>query len=124
MKEPGRPDTRRSYMWLARGGPPEAPLVYYQYHPTREVAFIKDFLAGYSGFLQTDGYAAYDSALKGRDDIVHVGCLAHVRRRFHDAAKETPKTSSAHIGLKKIQKIYHARKSFKKNYSRQMNLRR
>jgi transposase len=114
MKEPERPDTRRSYMWLARGGPPDTPLVYYRYHPTREAAFVKDFLAGYSGFLQTDGYAAYDAALKGRHDIIHVGCLAHVRRRFHDAAKVTKKASGAHIGLKKIQRIYHAEEELHK----------
>lgn len=106
MKEPGRPDTRKSYMWLARGGPPDARLVYYKYHPTRDALFIKDLLSGYSGFLQTDGYAAYDSALKENDQIIHVGCLAHLRRKFHEAAKGSKKAGGPHIALSKIQKIY------------------
>ena len=106
MKEPDRPDTRKSYMWLARGGPPDAPLVYYKYHPTRDAGFIKDFLNGYSGFLQTDGYAAYDSALKKNEGIIHVGCMAHIRRKFHEAAKGSNKTGGPHIALSKIQKIY------------------
>jgi len=106
MREPGRSDTCKSYMWLARGGPPDAPLVYYKYHPTRNALFIKEFLFGYSGFLQTDGYAAYDSALKENEGIIHVGCMAHLRRKFHEAAKGSAKAGGPHIALSKIQKIY------------------
>jgi transposase len=106
MKEPGRLDTRKSYMWLARGGPPDTPLVYYKYHPTRDALFIKDLLSGYSGFLQTDGYAAYDSALKKNERIIHVGCMAHLRRKFHESAKGSKKAGGSHIALGKIQKIY------------------
>ena len=108
MNEPGRDDTQQSYMWLARGGPPDAPLVYYRYHPRRNAAFISDFLTGFSGYLQTDGYRAYESALKETQGIIHVGCLAHVRRKFHDATKASKKTGGANIGLSKIQKIYRA----------------
>jgi transposase len=106
MKEPDRPDIRKSYMWLARGGPPDNPLVLYRYHPTRDALFIKDFLLGFSGFLQTDGYAAYDSALKENEQIIHVGCMAHLRRKFHEAAKGSKKAGGPHIALSKIQKIY------------------
>jgi transposase len=38
-----------------------------------------EMLSGYSGFLQTDGYEAYESALKGLPGITHVGCMAHAR---------------------------------------------
>ena len=31
MKEPGRSNTKNSYMRPARGGPPDTPLVYYHY---------------------------------------------------------------------------------------------
>jgi transposase len=106
MKEPGRNDKTDSYMWLARGGPPESPLVYYRYHPRRNADFIKNFLEGFTGYLQSDGYKAYETALKGSEDIIHVGCLAHVRRKFHEASKASKKAGGAHIGLSKIQKIY------------------
>ena len=65
MKEPGRSNTKNSYMWLARGGPPDTPLVYYHYHPGRDSRFAEDFLRDYTGFLQTDGYSAYETALSG-----------------------------------------------------------
>lgn len=105
--EDGKLDTSKSYMWLARGGPPETPIVYYNYQKTRKAQFVKDFLDDYHGFLQSDGYKGYDAALKGNKDIIHVGCLAHARREFFDVTKASKKAGSAHIALKKIANIYH-----------------
>lgn len=113
MGEEKRPDTSKSYMWLARGGPPETPIIYYNYQETRKAQFIKDFLENYHGFLQSDGYKGYDSVLKGNKDIIHVGCLAHARREFFDATKVLKKAGSAHIALKKIANIYHKENELK-----------
>ena len=98
MKEPGRANTKNSYMWPARGGPPDTPLVYYHYHPGRDSRFAEDFLRDYTGFLQTDGYSAYETALRGNvGNIIHVGCLAHVRRKFFEASKVLKKTGGAQV---------------------------
>jgi len=113
MGEKGRLDTSKSYMWLARGGPPEMPIVYYNYQETRKAKFAKDFLEDYKGFLQSDGYKGYEAALKGNKDIIHVGCLAHARRVFFDATKASKKAGSAHIALKKIANIYHKENELK-----------
>jgi hypothetical protein len=40
--------------------------------------------------LQTDGYSAYGSLAKERDDLTLVGCWAHVRRGVHDAGLAKP----------------------------------
>jgi transposase len=106
MKEPDRPDTRKSYMWLARGGPPDQPVVLYTYRETRGANHIEDLVAGFSGYLQTDGYEAYETVLKGRKGIVHVGCFAHARRKFVEASKGSKKAGSAQECLKRIGKIY------------------
>jgi hypothetical protein len=45
------------------------------------------FLHGFRGKLQCDGYAAYADLGEG---IVYVGCMAHARRTFVDAAKVAP----------------------------------
>ena len=113
MGEENRPDTSKSYMWLARGGPPESPLVIYEYHETRSSQHAKAFLEGYSGYLQTDGYQAYETALDGNDDIVHVGCMAHARRKFVEAAKASKKAGSAQIAVKKIKDIYRIESSLR-----------
>ncbi len=113
LSEPGRSSTSKSYMWLARGGPSKTPIVYYNYQETRKSLFVKDFLEDYHGFLQSDGYKGYEAALKGNDNIVHVGCLAHARRAFHDAIKSSKKSGSANIALSKIQGFYRIEKELR-----------
>lgn len=110
LGEENRPDTSNSYMWLARGGPPQTPLVIYEYHETRSSLHAKDVLEGYSGYLQTDGYKAYETALKDSESIIHVGCLAHARRKFVEASKASKKAGSAQIAVKKIREIYRVEK--------------
>jgi transposase len=84
LKEPDRDNTAKSYMWIFRGGPPDKPTLLYQYHPSRSGQVPKNFLDDYQGYIQTDGYSGYD-ALGAQKGIVHVGCWAHVRRKFFGA---------------------------------------
>jgi transposase len=109
--EKDRSDTSKSYMWLARGGPEGKKVVWYEYHPTRAAYNAEQFLQGYSGYLQTDGYEGYDSAVKGMPDIIHVGCFAHARRKFFEASKANScqrhaESRSAEEGMKHIRKLY------------------
>ena len=53
----------------------------------------RKFLGEWEGILQTDGYQAYDGV--GGPKMVHVGCWAHARRKFVDAAKVNPKDAEA-----------------------------
>jgi len=53
-KEAGRDNHKQSYMWVVRGGPPEAALVRYMYHPSRSGEIARSYLVGYEGHLQTD----------------------------------------------------------------------
>jgi transposase len=106
MGEDGRKDTDKSWMWLARGGPPDKKAVWFEYRRTRAAHNAKEFLEGYSGYLQTDGYKGYDAALKGLPGIIHVGCFAHARRHFYEASKISSKPQSAQEGIKHIRKLY------------------
>jgi transposase len=83
LQEPGRADTQKSYLWIFRGGDPERPVLRYQYHPSRAGSVPLTYLAGFRGFVQTDGYNGYD-ALGRKPGIVMVGCWAHARRKFHE----------------------------------------
>jgi transposase len=104
--EKDRKDTQKSYMWLARGGPPGKKVIWYEYHPTRAAYNAKNFLEGYSGFLQTDGYQGYGTAVQGNANIIHVGCFAHARRKFFEALKVNTNSISANEGIKYIRKLY------------------
>jgi transposase len=93
-------------MWLARGGPPGKPVILYEYHKTRAAVNAHDFLEGYSGYLQTDGYEGYDAALKDMPNITHVGCFAHARRKFFEASKAGKKPGTAEEAISRIRKLY------------------
>ena len=44
LNEEGKSNTSKSYMWLARGGPVETPIILYEYHPNRKAEYVKIFL--------------------------------------------------------------------------------
>jgi len=115
LKEPGRSNTSKSYMWVFRGGPPERPALIYQYHPTRSGQVPSEFLKEYKGYIQTDAYNGYD-ALGRRPDIRHAGCWAHVRRKFVAVVKAGAgkgKKGHAETALEYIRQLYKIEKTAK-----------
>jgi len=79
-----------SYMWVGVGGPPDKPVVIYDYDPSRGGAVPTRLLQGYQGYLMTDGYEGYN-ALARTEGIEHLVCWAHVRRKFVEAMRMQPK---------------------------------
>ena len=75
----------------------------------------KRLLAGFTGYLQTDGYDGYN-ALVALNGLTHVGCMAHARRKFSEAveAQGRKKTGQAHRGLALIHKLYRIEKQVRK----------
>lgn len=106
LREEGRPDTSRSYMWAAYGGAPEKPVVYFRYAPSRSTTEAAAIVDAYSGFLQADGYEAYDRLTKERDDLVLVGCWAHARRKFFDAKGSSKKAGATNQAMAMIARLY------------------
>ena len=66
------------------------------------------YLQGFNGYLQTDGYPAYQQV-----NAKHVGCWAHARRKFVDAqtAQGKAKSGKVNVALSYIQKLYGVEKS-------------
>ena len=81
LKEQGRAPESNSFMWVYRGGMADRPAVVFRYSPSRSGTEASEFLGGYRGNVQTDGYSGYDF-LDTRAGIIHAGCWAHVRRKF------------------------------------------
>lgn len=115
LKEPKR---SKSYMWLFKGGPPEKPVILYQYHPSRAGDVAASFLKDYQGIVQTDGYAGYDF-LDKVIGIIHQACWAHSRRKFTDVTKacgnKKKSTGNAGTALKYISKLYKIEKQAREN---------
>ncbi len=69
----------QGYLWPY--GRPGGPVVF-DFRMSRAREGPKTFLKDFEGILQHDGYRAY---LHVEGDIVHVACMAHIRRKFWDA---------------------------------------
>lgn len=93
LDEPGREATTKSYIWVFRGGQPGRPALEFVYDETRGSVVPEQYFRGYVGEVQTDGYVAYQF-LDKVTDIVHGGCMAHVRRGFDDILKAAGKGSN------------------------------
>ena len=78
--------------------------VLYEWHTGRGSECLEDMLDEFAGVAQCDGYSAYPSYAKGRDDLVLAGCWAHARRRFHEALEEAP--GLARWILNQVQALY------------------
>ena len=89
LNEPGREATTNSYMWVYLTGRDDTPIVLYEYTQGRSGDYAKKFLKGFSGYLQTDGYAGYHKLEIPDNDsnITLSGCWSHARRKYDEALK-------------------------------------
>jgi transposase len=116
LKEPGRANTSKSYMWVFRGGPPEKPVLIYRYSQTRSGEVPREVLQGYRGYCQTDAFSGYDGLEQAVEGIELVGCFAHARRNFVkviDARGKggKGKPGSAEVALGYIGELYKIEKT-------------
>lgn len=106
-------DKNKCYMWLYCTGT-DSPnnkltgadipnIVLYDYNMSRTGKCAVDYLQGYSGYLQVDGYPGYEQT-----QATLVGCWAHARRKFTEAKTAQGKKPSgkADWALNHIQKLY------------------
>ena len=115
LKEPGKAPTSHSYMWVQTGGPPDKPVVIFDYDPSRSGEVPVRLLEGYQGYLMTDGYDGYNTIAK-TPGIEHLACFAHARRYFVDAMRVQPKgkRGRADQAVEMIGKLYGIERDLKK----------
>lgn len=111
------PPGKKSYMWVARGYKKGKPIHRFAYHENRQGSFADTLVKGFSGYLQTDGYAGYDH-LDISAGIVHVGCFAHIRRKFVEAWETSGKTGIAKEAIDLIGKIYSCESDLRSKLSK------
>jgi len=81
---------RTAYAWLYLGDASQ-PYTVFDLTPGRGEEHPSRFLAGYQGFVHSDGYAGYN-AVHGHER--HLGCWAHVRRKFVESQTSDPAKAS------------------------------
>jgi transposase len=98
------------WMWVRVAGPKHQRIILFDYDPSRGGEVADALIEGCSGYLQSDGYQAYEGA-SARAGLLHVGCFAHSRRRFFEALKALPNAqrkhaSAAHEAVRRIDALY------------------
>jgi transposase len=93
--------THKGYQWVYHSPPDK--LVCFDYQKRRDRIGPTEFLDKFSGYLQTDGYAAYNE-FGNHPDITLLSCWAHVRRKFEQSLKTYP--AVADYVMREIQKLY------------------
>lgn len=113
LKEEGKTAQSKSYMWLyGSGNDGLPPIRLYDYQPSRGGYHAEEFLKGFSGYLTCDGFSGYNK-LK---EVTRCGCLAHMRRYWHDAlpgkAKKSPDKTPAEIGFSYCNQLFELEKEY------------
>jgi transposase len=94
-------ETHRGYYWVYQNSIDK--LVFFDYQEGRGREGPMEILEHFKGYLQTDGYAAYDIFDK-RPGITLIHCMAHARRMFNEALDND--YERAFYALCEIQKLY------------------
>lgn len=112
LKRDGKQVDSQSRMWVfCSGKDSERKMSLYYHHATRSGKVVEKIIGDYSGYLQTDGYAAYNSSEKA----IRVGCWAHARRKFTECRSKgvNDKNSKAAQALELIGRIFAADEGFR-----------
>ena len=77
----------KGYLWVYHrpGGD-----VLFDYQPGRSRAGPLEILKEFAGTLQSDGYKVYETLGNLNPGWKRLGCMAHSRRKFHEALKDDP----------------------------------
>jgi len=87
LNESGKTAKQKSYIWLSIATINAVnTIVLMKYSSNRKETTAEQLFKGFSGYLQTDGYAGYN-IVANREDVTQIGCWAHARRRFADIIK-------------------------------------
>jgi len=107
LKEKGRLAESRSWMWVRATPADDKKVVLFDYDPHRSGDVAKRLLESFEGFLQVDGYGAYNWTVK-TGKIIRLGCNMHGRRGFEDALKNGAKhgQSLAEQGMRYYRRLY------------------
>ena len=86
--------------------------VFFEYQPQHTSKAVCEMFRGFKGYVQADAHAIYDALFRGEARVkeddeapTEVGCLAHCRRRFWEAATVT-KDAAAREGLLRLRAIF------------------
>jgi transposase len=102
--------SRKGYLWVYINREGECV---YEWHMGRGAKCAQTMLKGYRGLLQSDAYGVYDS-ISAKEGFLLVGCMAHARRKFHEAWRDNDERPSGWYILR-IGELYKVERELKED---------
>ena len=93
---------RKEYLWVVRSVMERQVFFHYD-DGSRSGRTIETLLHSFKGYLQSDGYSAYN-VFENTDEVCLIACMSHIRRAFEKALEEHK--SLAEYALREIQSLY------------------
>ena len=81
----GNGKVHKARLWVYVRGGAGPPLTVFDFSQDRSKKRPIDFLGDYRGYVHADAYSGYDELFR-REGVIEVGCWAHSRRKFDEAA--------------------------------------
>lgn len=101
------PTGKNHQAYLFEYSRPHGPVIF-DFQMSRSRAGPQNFLRGFKGQLQCDGYAGYNEF--DDEQIQRIACLAHLRRKFYDAHQVAPEDLRPRAILGLIKDLYRIEK--------------
>ena len=112
LDETKKGTTHQGYYWVYHNS--QEKLVLFDYRKGRSREGPDDVLKDFIGYLQTDGYVAYEDFDK-RAGITLLHCMAHARRKFSDALQNDKERAEHALDL--LQQLYAIERRIKQEAS-------
>lgn len=96
--DPDVRDGKTTSGWLWALSRPGGGVVF-EWRLSRRHEEVERLLGSYEGVLQSDGYEGYPAYVRAHAGVEWVGCWAHARRKFFEAAAERPQTAERVLRL-------------------------
>jgi len=93
---------KKEYLWVVRSVMNRQVFFHYD-NGSRSGRTVETLLQSFNGYLQSDGYDAYN-VFDGKKDVCLVACMSHIRRAYEKSLDEYK--SLAEYALKEIQQLY------------------
>ena len=93
--------------------------MFYQFENDRKYDRASDYLEGFNGVIQSDGYQAYANI----EDVKNMGCFAHLRRKLVEVMDVAPKgivikETQTYKMYQLINKLFYLEKVYDKKYKK------
>jgi transposase len=115
LNEKGKTAKQKSYIWL-KTSKDKYPIVLMKYSSNRNEKTAESLFDGFTGYMQTDGYAGYN-IVANKEGVTQLGCWAHARRKFADIIKSGVSDTSSKRYAKElvemVAKLYKIEKDIK-----------